>query len=192
MTIWLARIKRGGGELFILKDAESFSLLKQHVLETDYLLDGILGTGVKLPLRGKAKEVLTCLSDLIDLPSVIAVDCPSGVDCDSGDADKACLRAELTVCMAAVKKGLLQQPALDFCGEILAVDIGISESLPAWKNISTEVVDARAAAECLPDRPADAHKGTFGTAMISAGSINYCGAVLLAAKAAYRMGAGTG
>ena len=42
----------------------------------------------------------------------------------------------------------------------------------------------------LPERPLDAHKGTFGTALIAAGSANYTGAALLSGKAAYRVGAG--
>ena len=42
----------------------------------------------------------------------------------------------------------------------------------------------------MPDRDLDAHKGTFGTALIAAGSLNYTGAALLAANAAYRVGAG--
>ena len=42
----------------------------------------------------------------------------------------------------------------------------------------------------LPERPVDAHKGTFGTALIAAGSVNYTGAALLAGQAAYRSGAG--
>jgi NAD(P)H-hydrate epimerase len=49
---------------------------------------------------------------------------------------------------------------------------------------------AHKAAALLPPRPEDAHKGTFGTCMIAAGSVNYCGAPLLASEAAYRVGAG--
>jgi NAD(P)H-hydrate epimerase len=44
--------------------------------------------------------------------------------------------------------------------------------------------------QLLPERPPEAHKGTFGTALVVAGSVNYTGAALLAGKAAYRVGAG--
>ena len=118
------------------------------------------------------------------------MDCPSGVDCDSGKAAKECLRAELTVCMAAVKAGLLEQPALGLAGEICTVEIGLGDDLPAWAGADVEVMDACTAAENLPERPADSHKGTYGTCLIAAGSVNYCGAALLAARAAYRMGTG--
>jgi NAD(P)H-hydrate epimerase len=52
------------------------------------------------------------------------------------------------------------------------------------------VADQKLVREWLPTRPLDAHKGTFGTAMLVAGSVNYTGAALLAGKAAYRSGAG--
>ena len=121
---------------------------------------------------------------------IVAVDCPSGIDCDSGDAAKECLKADLTVCMAAVKQGLLKYPAHRLVGELAVVDIGLPGSLRAWKGIKGEVMTARKAAALLPLRAEDAHKGTFGTCMIAAGSVNYCGAPLLASEAAYRVGAG--
>ena len=154
------------------------------------LLDGILGTGITLPLRGEIPEVLSIVSSQKKKPFIVAVDCPSGVDCDSGEAAKECLKADLTVCMAAVKQGLLKYPAHRFVGELAVVDIGLPRSLPAWNDVKGEVMAASKAAALLPPRPEDAHKGTFGTCMVAAGSVNYCGAALLAAEAAYRVGAG--
>jgi NAD(P)H-hydrate epimerase len=179
-----------GGEAFSAEDDKNLAKLTKLALDCDCILDGILGTGIKLPLRGKVKEALSLLNEINGLPPVAAVDCPSGVDCDSGQASEACLRAELTVCMVGVKQGLLKQPALDISGEITIVDIGLPDDLSAWKGIDTEVIDAQWTADHLPVRPADGHKGTFGTCMLIAGSINYCGAVLLASRAAYRVGAG--
>jgi NAD(P)H-hydrate epimerase len=53
-----------------------------------------------------------------------------------------------------------------------------------------EVAEADSVAALLPERPIDSHKGTFGTALIAAGSVNYTGAAVLAGEAAYRAGAG--
>ena len=181
---------QNGGERFNAAQDENFATLNRAVQQSDLLLDGILGTGIKLPLKSEAKSILAYLKNMADLPPVIAVDCPSGVDCDSGKAAEECLPAELTVCMAAVKQGLLLQPALELSGEILAIDIGLPKGLTAWKDADLEVMDARTAADWLPIRSPESHKGTFGTCLIAAGSINYCGAVLLAARAAYRAGAG--
>ncbi len=121
---------------------------------------------------------------------IVAVDCPSGINCDSGEVSKECLKADLTVCMAAVKQGQLKYPAFELMGEIALVNIGLPRSLPVWKNIKGEVMTAQKASALLPIRPEDAHKGSFGTCMVAAGSVNYCGAVLLASEAAYRVGAG--
>jgi NAD(P)H-hydrate epimerase len=52
------------------------------------------------------------------------------------------------------------------------------------------VADDESVSARLPERPLDSHKGTFGTALIAAGSINYTGAAVLAGEAAYRAGAG--
>jgi ADP-dependent NAD(P)H-hydrate dehydratase / NAD(P)H-hydrate epimerase len=91
--------------------------------------------------------------------------------------------------MAAVKRGLLNFPAFDLAGELRVVEIGLG-SEKGWQAIRHEVADDEMVADILPDRPSDAHKGTFGTALVAAGSLNYPGAALLAGKAAYRSGAG--
>lgn len=160
----------------------------------DLLVDGVLGTGIQLPVRGRLADLLgevkSQLASREQPPLVVAVDCPSGVDCDSGEVDESCIPADLTVTMAAVKQGLLKFPAFSLLGELVLVDIGLPPDLPALKKIAREVVTDHHAREVLPERPLDAHKGTFGTALILAGSANYPGAALLSAGGAYRIGAG--
>jgi NAD(P)H-hydrate epimerase len=134
--------------------------------------------------------VNTAVAELPWPPYVVAVDCPSGVDCDSGEAAPEVIPASVTVCMAAVKQGLLKFPAFELAGELRVVDIGLTEKLKLWKQIKHFVADDELVEDVLPARPADSHKGTFGTALIVAGSINYTGAALLAGRAAYRIGTG--
>ena len=90
--------------------------------------------------------------------------------------------------MAAVKQGLLKLPAFEYVGDLEVVDIGLPDDLPSLKDLKAEVADADSVAALLPERALDSHKGTFGTALIAAGSINYTGAALLAGEAAYRVG----
>ena len=92
--------------------------------------------------------------------------------------------------MAAVKQGLLNFPAYNYLGELQSVSIGLKDDLPTWNNLHRQVADEDFVRENLPKRRLDAHKGTFGTALIIAGSKNYPGAALLAGQAAYRVGAG--
>jgi NAD(P)H-hydrate epimerase len=79
-------------------------------------------------------------------------------------------------------------PAAKICGALVVADIGIDRALSA--GISREVATEERIAQSLPARPINAHKGTFGKAMIVAGSANYVGAAYLSAAAAGRVGAG--
>lgn len=187
------RLQKAGGEILSAADDSNFEKLSAFIGTADVVLDGILGTGFKLPLKPEIAGVLDAVNQAIAglgwPPYVVAVDCPSGLNCDTGEAAPEVVPASLTVCMAAIKRGLLKLPAFDLAGELCVVDIGLSDE-KGWKAICHEVADDELIADLLPDRPSDAHKGTFGTALIAAGSLNYPGAALLAGKAAYRSGVG--
>ncbi len=188
------RLERAGGEVLLATEDGDFHTLTEALERADVLLDGLLGTGIRLPLRGEIARVLGVAKDVLAHlprpPFVVAVDCPSGVDCDTGEAASECLPADLTVTMAAAKEGLLRLPAFELVGELRVASIGPMEGNRAWAAVHREVADAERVAALLPERPLQAHKGTFGTALVVAGSVNYTGAALLAGKAAYRVGAG--
>lgn len=172
---------------------KDFESLAAFIGTADVVVDGLLGTGFKLPLKPEMAAVMDAVNQAIaDLPwppYVVAVDCPSGIDCDTGEAAPEAIPASLTVCMAAVKQGLLKFPAFELAGELRVVEIGLSDE-KSWQQTTHLVADDELIGDILPDRPGDAHKGTFGTALIAAGSVNYTGAALLAGQAAYRAGAG--
>jgi len=183
-----------GTELFASSADQEFSWLKNALQGHAILLEGLLGTGIRLPLREPFTQVLhatkTTLAGLETGPYVVAVDCPSGIDCDSGEVPSEALKADLTVCMAAIKRGMLTLPAFEWLGELEVSEIGLPDELPAWAAVQRFALDEGMARSALPNRPWDAHKGTFGTALIVAGSQRFPGAALLAGKAAYGSGAG--
>ncbi len=123
-------------------------------------------------------------------PLTVAVDCPSGLNCDTGEIDTLALPADLTVTFAGPKLGHFKFPGAAACGELVVADIGITPDLAAVAAVDVELMTARQAQTLLPDRPADGHKGTFGKVLIAAGCDRYRGAPLLAAKGAFRSGAG--
>lgn len=195
----VTRLINSGGKVIVLEedDLEPGGRLKTLIDEHAVLLDGVLGTGLRLPLKPEIARVLgyVCqtLEEMASPPFVVAVDVPSGIDCDSGEAAPECIPADLTVTMAAMKSGLLKFPAFKLVGDLEVVDIGLPEggqAYKSWKSIHRYVADSDIVRGSLPHRPADAHKGTFGTAFGILGSVNYTGAALLAGEAAYRIGAG--
>ncbi len=127
-----------------------------------------------------------------DLPwpllPILAVDCPTGLNCDTGALDPAGLTAEATVTFALPKWGHVQFPGAGACGLLSVADIGVPAELTS--DIQVDLLGPEEVRAWLPDRPANAHKGTFGRAMIASGSLSYSGAALLSAAAAARAGAG--
>jgi NAD(P)H-hydrate epimerase len=130
------------------------------------------------------------LSKRSTLPLRIAVDCPSGLDCDSGVHAPETLPTDVTVTLAAAKPGLLRPPGSGLVGEVVVGDIGLNPGMKELSEVQMELADAKTVRAWLPPRPPDSHKGTFGKVVIAAGSVTYPGSAALAGEAAYRVGAG--
>ncbi|MEI8131395.1 MAG: NAD(P)H-hydrate dehydratase [Leptolinea sp.] len=167
-----------------------FAALKKICPSVQFVLDGILGIGAHLPLDETIKSVLKTVSKFEEGMVNLAVDCPTGIDCVSGEVAPETLHFDFTLSMAAVKTGLLTFPAFEYCGNFVNISIGVEKILPTFESELCEIITPAKISTLLPLRPLDSHKGTFGTVMVVAGSINYTGAVMLAAEAAYRSGAG--
>ncbi|MBN1247094.1 MAG: NAD(P)H-hydrate dehydratase [Anaerolineae bacterium] len=185
---------------------ESSELLKSQAAAADIIIDALLGTGATPPLRGALATVIaTVQSSLAGLgatpltyvvrgqlpgrrPLIVAVDGPSGLDFDTGEIDDGALQADMTVTFATPKWGHCRMPGAAKVGELVIADIGIPETveIPAGPELATPGL----VGGWLPKRSIDAHKGTFGKALIVAGSANYTGAAILAARAAVRAGTG--
>ena len=159
----------------------------QDVQSSDCLVDGLLGIGSAPPLRGPVSEMLSALPD-IDRQLRIAIDVPSGTDAESGNADPAAFRAQITLTTGPMKLGSLFHPAIEFAGELQTLDIGMD--VASYADIRRSLIDAINIRDLLPDRPLDGHKGTFGKLLIIGGSTGYRGAPTLATLAALHGGTG--
>lgn len=190
----LERLQQRGLLIARAEDDQRSRVLRNLLQTADVVLDAVLGTGTRLPLRGTAADVLStagkALAARSPRPFVVAVDCPSGVDCDSGEAAPQALAADLTVTLAAAKRGLLRPPAAELAGELEVAGIGLAPDQPELAGVQLELATAARAAALRPPRPRHGHKGTFGRAVIVAGSLNYPGAAGLAGIGALRVGAG--
>ena len=173
-----------------LTDDDKLEKFNNLVKSATCVIDGLLGTGKMRPLSGVFLRVLEGVNKArVNQPiSVIAIDIPSGMDADSGAVDDACPYADVTVTLAFPKPGLFCFPGAGRVGELKIADIGIAESYAS--DITLELIDDKWAGSVLPKRPADANKGTFGKALVVAGSVNYSGAAYLACSGAMRAGTG--
>src|SRR5262249_58756444 len=96
----------------------------------------------------------------------------------------------VTATFAFPKVGQVIHPGAELCGRLEVVDIGIPPEAVAAVRPRIQLLESAAVGRLLPRRARDAHKGTFGHALIVAGSRGKTGAALLAAAAAARAGAG--
>ena len=146
------------------------------------VVDAIFGIGLSRPIEGKILAAVRAINEAA-LP-VLAIDIPSGVHADNGTVLGGAVRATQTIAIGAQKYGHVLFPGATLCGKVKVVDIGIE--INEAKGALLERHDL----SLLPPRPRHAHKGTFGRVLIIGGSPDMSGAALLAARAAYRAGAG--
>ncbi len=170
-------------------EGDSAKLLQEWIETSACVLDALLGIGARPPLRGSILEVLTTLHETLPVETLrVAVDIPSGIDANTGRADAHAFQANFTLATGLPKPGCYVGKGADCAGEVLVADIGLpaqwAERLPLQRTSASHV------REILPKRPGGAHKGTFGRALIVAGSPRYIGAAYLSATAAARAGAG--
>ena len=170
---------------------DNFEALEGLLAGAEAIVDALLGTGSSRPIDGDLAGIMERLAAVRSKtvkPKLVAVDLPTGLDADSGRLDPLAVGADETVTFHAPKVGLYMQPGASAAGSVQQVEIGIPPGLD--EDLQTEVLERRAAKALLPARPSDAHKGTFGRVLVIAGSSRYPGAAVLAARGAYRAGAG--
>ncbi len=180
-----------GVSVISVSDDPAYSHLKATLESAHLVLDAILGTGRARPIQGAFNDILAALAEARSRNSrlrLISMDLPTGLNCDTGEVDPACVASDVTVSLGYPKRGHLAFPGADFTGTLEIADIGIPSSLDS--DVTLDLIDRDWAADALPPRPSNSHKGTYGRAMIVAGSRNFLGAAYLAATAATRVGAG--
>lgn len=176
-----------GKILFINAD----QILRQRFseLQPRLLVDALFGTGLESDVRGLPAAAISLMNDTA-VP-VIAVDLPSGVDASTGRICGCAVRADLTVSFDHPKIGHISTPGALYVGALEVVDIGIPVAQqPADLSPQAWMIDDAVARALLPERPASAHKGTFGHLLVVAGSPGKTGAAALAGEAALRSGCG--
>jgi ADP-dependent NAD(P)H-hydrate dehydratase / NAD(P)H-hydrate epimerase len=164
--------------------------LTAWLAEADVVVDALLGTGLSRPLAGDLPGMLDALAAAVAgprRPVVVAVDLPTGMSADDGALDPHTVPADLTVTFGFPKVGQFRFPGAAAVGELVIDEIGIPRGLASG---GLHLAMGEEVARLAPDRPLDAHKGTFGQALIIAGSVDFTGAAGLAALGAYRAGAG--
>ncbi len=149
----------------------------------DVIVDAGFGIGFKGELPDGIKKLFAVCKASEGIK--VAVDLPSGLTCEQ-KPDDSVIKADYTLSMLSLKREHVYSPFREYCGEVHIISIGVAlNSAKAPFSLT-----AAEAAKLLPPRPYASNKGTFGKAVIIAGSKNMPGAAVLAAKGAISSGAG--
>ena len=158
----------------------------EGIEEYDIIVDAIFGVGLSRSVEGIYAEAVEWMNAAGGFK--LALDIPSGICSDTGRVLGCAFRADATVTFGFCKRGLVLYPGAEYAGEVRTVNIGIGEEsllgqIPGMYTLEKGTVR-------LPRRNPAGNKGTFGKALLVAGSNGMAGAAILSARAAYRTGAG--
>ena len=153
--------------------------------EGDVIVDALFGTGLTRPVEGVALTLIR-LARASGRP-VLAVDIPSGLSGLTGEVLGEALPAVEAVTFHRIKQGLLLGKGPVYAGEITVQPILIPADYGDQAGLRCMTPDDL---RLIPPRPMDAHKGTFGRAVLLAGSPGMAGAAAFAANACVKAGAG--
>ncbi|MCS7306481.1 MAG: NAD(P)H-hydrate epimerase [Thermoguttaceae bacterium] len=101
--------------------------LAQALAEASWIVDALLGTGARGQPRPPLDTVITQINSAGK--PILAVDLPSGLDCDTGQASQPTIRATVTCTFAAAKPGLVRPEAQEYVGRLVVLDIGVPPPL---------------------------------------------------------------
>lgn len=107
------------------------------LLSSNLIVDALLGTGFTGQVRSPLRELIERINTAgLHGIRIVAVDIPSGLDCDTGQPGGAAIHASMTVTFVAPKVGLLKDAAASHVGHIKVVDIGTPRELAAERRDS--------------------------------------------------------
>jgi hydroxyethylthiazole kinase-like uncharacterized protein yjeF len=202
----LKRWQQGLGELHVVTSSAEWEPIRAELDGADLIVDALLGTGLHGPVEGLLGSVISDVNAARtknhpqnvataggkgSRTSVVSLDMPSGLASDAENFGGPVVSADFTVTLTAPKLGQMVSPRASSCGVLVVRHIGtppeLLESDPHLKMHWLEPAEFRG----LPlARDPASHKGSYGHALLVAGSLGKSGAAVLAGRGALRSGAG--
>ena len=155
--------------------------------DSEVLIDAIFGSGLSRPPAGVYAQVIHVFNQSKALR--VAVDIPSGLMADAPSAGMI-VKADYTIAFQLPKLAFMLPESSVFTGEWELVDIGLDRKFIKSQETAHFYTGMKDVRKMLKPRSRHDHKGTFGHALMVAGSYGKMGAAVLASRAALRAGLG--
>jgi NAD(P)H-hydrate epimerase len=157
--------------------------------ENSIIIDGLFGSGLTRPISGIYSQAVQWINNCSC--EVVSIDIPSGL---FGDVemleDQPIVKANLTLTFQFPKLSFFMPESACYLGQWELLDIGLHQKAIETTTTDFELIEKSSITEIYKKRSKFSHKGTYGHALIIAGSKGMAGASVLASKAALRSGAG--
>ena len=180
--------KGTGIEIVNIGREEDISKLVRAMDRCAVAVDAIFGTGLVRDVEGIYGSCIDAVN--AHTVPVVSIDVPSGLDSDTGRVAGKCIKADATVTFELCKRGFIDYKAMEYCGEVSVVKIGIPEKAVDKHHECEYLLDAEMVRERLKVRNVYSHKGDFGRVLIISGMQGYSGAAYICTTAAVRTGSG--
>jgi hydroxyethylthiazole kinase-like uncharacterized protein yjeF len=155
------------------------------------VVDALLGIGLDREVTGNYAKAIEFINKA-DRP-VLAIDIPSGLSADTGTCLGVAVKANVTVTFIGLKQGLLTNQAGDYVGELIFYRLDVPDQVftsECSPKPAAQRIDINSTSAMLAPREAASHKGSHGHVLVIGGDSSFGGAVIMAAEAAVRSGAG--
>jgi len=181
-------LRRMGLEIQEVPSEEQWKKQRRHLKGCEFIIDGLLGTGLNSSVRGFHARVIEEVNRA-NKP-VTAIDIPSGLNADTGQVMGVAIQAALTITFGFPKIGQLVFPGAGLVGRLVRIDIGIPEAVAERISPRVRLIEAGEFHDLFDSEKPDIHKGNRGHLLVLAGSTGKTGAATLTSLGALRAGAG--
>jgi len=152
------------------------------------IVDALIGSGFSGELRAAHIAIVDALNKMPD--PIVALDCPSGLDANTGMPKPVAVKATITLSFIGDKQGFHTAEAADYLGDVQLFDLDIpSKYLDEAPSAAYRIEPGNNVRNMLR-RKSNFHKGLGGHVLVVGGNIGFGGAAILAAESALRVGAG--
>jgi len=173
---------------FKAKNGACLDFIPALLADVDVIVDALLGTGIDREVDAKYRQVIEAVN--ASGSPVLSIDLPSGLNANTGEIMGVAVHADKTISFVGLKQGMFTGMGADYCGDISYSDLDIPNLIYDEVPSSAERIEYGLIKKLLAERSQTSQKGDFGHVLLIGGDYGMAGAVLMAAEAAARTGAG--
>lgn len=177
-------LQNNNAQVLIVDREDKLHHFEKAIKTSNYLVDGIFGTGLNRSVEGIYKKVISTMN-ASSLP-IFSIDIPSGINGNTGKVENIAIHAKDTAIIQNYKVGNLLNDALDFHGKSFIIDIGLLDNSIGKSRYLLDVESL----PCLPPRLNNSHKYHYGNILTIGGNQGMIGASIMSSYSALRTGSG--